>query len=279
MKQRLPGPKLTRREAIAAAIGATAVACCNRSWAAATRLDNAVQIGPFQCRFSGSVDEVIADLEGLRGLEAELRRVLALSPCRETIEVLVLDDSRSHRELIRERHPLAPDRRALFVKQDGQSTVYAYRQRDLAIDLRHECTHALLHSDLPMVPLWLDEGLAEYFEAAPDERPRGPAHLTALRWDLRLGRMLTVEQLEKKHELSELTQLDYRFAWAWAHYMLHGPESATEALWAFLGKLRKSEPPGLLSERLSEDGSSLEARFAAHFRHWPSVLKQAKLAG
>ncbi|GIT30210.1 MAG: hypothetical protein Ct9H300mP1_22560 [Planctomycetaceae bacterium] len=31
-------------------------------------------------------------------------------------------------------------------------------------DLRHEFTHGVLHSSLKRVPLWLDEGLAEYFE-------------------------------------------------------------------------------------------------------------------
>ena len=33
-----------------------------------------------------------------------------------------------------------------------------------ADDLRHEMTHAYLHAVVPNVPLWLDEGLAKYFE-------------------------------------------------------------------------------------------------------------------
>ena len=42
--------------------------------------------------------------------------------------------------------------------------VYTYWGDRIQQDLRHELTHALLHSVLKDVPLWLDEGLAEYFE-------------------------------------------------------------------------------------------------------------------
>ena len=42
--------------------------------------------------------------------------------------------------------------------------VYAQGGDRLADDLRHEMTHAYLHSVVPDVPLWLDEGLAKYFE-------------------------------------------------------------------------------------------------------------------
>ena len=57
-----------------------------------------------------------------------------------------------------------PYRPALFILEGGSPGVYTYRKPDLDIDVRHECTHALLHSALPVVPLWLDEGIAKYFE-------------------------------------------------------------------------------------------------------------------
>ena len=38
----------------------------------------------------------------------------------------------------------------------------------MAEDLRHEVAHGYLHAVVPNLPLWLDEGLAEYFEV-----PRG----------------------------------------------------------------------------------------------------------
>ena len=79
-----------------------------------------------------------------------------------------------HRTYIEAHYPDIPYRRALFIKEHGLAGLYAYRHADLAVDLRHECTHAMLHASLPYVPLWLDEGLAEYFEATarrPGVRP------------------------------------------------------------------------------------------------------------
>ena len=53
-------------------------------------------------------------------------------------------------------------------------------ERELAVDLRHETTHAVLHGLLPMVPLWLDEGLAEYFEAPEANRLQRHPHFKAV---------------------------------------------------------------------------------------------------
>lgn len=271
-----PSPgRITRRRALAGGLAMGAWAVCGSVGASEPRWVAKKQIGPFVCHSVRPIDEVSRDLDALRGLENEVRRVLGLRPCRETIDVLILGGQREHARLLEERHPTAPRRRALFVKQHGRSTVYAYAQDELAIDLRHECTHALLHGDLPMVPLWLDEGLAEYFEPAPLDRPRGPSHLNALRRDLLFGRMLSVGKLEKKYELVEMRGVDYRFAWGWAHFMLHGPREASEQLWEYLGDLRRGEDPGMLSDRLASRVTPLEERFADHFRHWPKVLRAA----
>ena len=68
------------------------------------------------------------------------------------------------------KYPKLPSRRAFFVAQTrgvGRSEdllIYTYWGERVQQDLRHELTHALLHSVLKDVPLWLDEGLAEYYE-------------------------------------------------------------------------------------------------------------------
>ncbi len=226
------------------------------------------QLGPFIVRATFPLDAQQSLLEELPKLERELRRVLGLSPCRQPIEVLVLASEEQHRALLKQRFPGVPYRRALFVKQAGHSTVFAYQHAELAIDLRHECTHALLHADLPMLPLWLDEGLAEYFEMAAPERPFGNPHGESLRWNMRLGLVRSVKELETRRELPDLSGRDYQFAWAWTHFLLHGPQEATEQLWAFLGSIRRREPPGRLSERLEQALPGLNRRLVAHFRAW-----------
>ena len=120
-----------------------------------------------------------------------------------------------------------------------------------------------------MVPLWLDEGLAEYFEVAAEQRAAGNPHHEALKWNLRLGRAPRLSRLESRHDLSEMTAGDYRDAWAWVHFMLHGPPEARDELVRFLADIRASAAPGQLSARLENRLPGVEGRLIEHFRTWP----------
>ena len=268
---------LTRRQALAAGLAGGAALWAGPARAAAEpRWVDQRQLGPFVVRSAFRLnDRLLAEADLVR-LEQELRRVLALKPCESQIELLLLKDSRQHKRLVTARHPTAPYRRALFYKRDKRSVIYAYRHAELAIDLRHEGTHALLHADLPMVPLWLDEGLAEYFEPSLNERPFGPDHLNDVMREIRRGGVLSLRSLEAKHDLSELTGKDYRYAWAWTHFLLHGPPSASMQLWAMLAALRRYEPPAPMSERLTAVVGPPEQALAKHFRAWAGVVRAAR---
>ena len=56
------------------------------------------------------------------------------------------------------------ERRAVFLKSDTRLMVLAHWHDGLGEDLRHELIHGYLHAEFNWLPLWLDEGLAEYFE-------------------------------------------------------------------------------------------------------------------
>jgi len=274
--------QLTRRQALAAMAAGAAWCVAPRARAAAEPawIDQR-RLGPFVCRATFPLDDALLADADLASLELELRRVLALRPCEVQVEVLLLSDAQQHRRLIAERHPDAPYRRALYYQTLQRQTkqravIYAYRHAELAIDLRHECTHALLHGDLPMVPLWLDEGLAEYFEPRPADRARGPDHLDSVVAEVLQGRVAPLHVLEAKHDLSEMTEADYRYAWAWTHFLLHGPAAASMQLWATLAALRRYEPPAAMSQRLAATLGSPEEAFAQHFRGWPRVLRASR---
>lgn len=232
------------------------------------------QVGPFVCRAEFDLSPYEEMLAELPALELELRRILALRPCQEPIDVLLLAGEKEHRNYLEQRFPGVPYRRALFVKQDGRATVFAYRHEELATDLRHECTHALLHADLPMIPLWLDEGLAEYFEMPAEQRAFEHPHGHALRLKMLLGIVRDLPKLEAKEELQDLSLRDYQYAWAWTHLLLHGPRAATEQLWEYLAAVRNSEPPGLMSERLEQVLPGASDTLVKHFRVWPSLRQQ-----
>jgi len=227
--------------------------------------------GPFQCAAAFPLASMDGFFQELSRLEEELQRTLAVPPTRANVDVLLLADESSHRGYISQLYPRAPYRRALYVQRGGQGAVYAYQHPELAVDLRHECTHALLHANLPMVPLWLDEGLAEYFEMPEAKRAFEHPHLSTLRWNLRLGMLQTVESLEAHSEVDDMGGVEYRFAWAWVHFMLHGPLAVHRALVEYLAEIRCGSDPGLLSPRLRAAIPNLDQRMVEHFKHWRRV--------
>jgi hypothetical protein len=227
------------------------------------------QLGPFVCAATFPLDQYEPLFAELPGLQQELVRVLGIAPAAEPVHIYLFADADAHRAYIDEHYPHVPYRRALYIKESGQAGVYAYRHEELAIDLRHECTHALLHANLPYVPLWLDEGLAEYFEMPPSERAFDHPHFDALVWNMRLGMIRSVASLEQLQDLSEMGAFEYRYSWAWVHFMLHGPKAAHQALVSYLADVQQgTASPGELSERLDRTVPSPTERMVQHFKFW-----------
>ena len=225
--------------------------------------------GPFHCQATFPIGPYEPMFREISSLERELERTLAIPPANLPIDLYLFGDEPTHRTFISQLYPRVPYRRALYVQRGGRGSVYAYRQAELAIDLRHECTHALLHANLAMVPLWLDEGLAEYFEMPESGRAYGQHHFSHLRWDLRLyGMRRTIEQLEQKSSLGAMGSVEYRFSWGWAHFMLHGPIAAHRVLVHYLADIRQNSPPGKLSRRLRQAVPQLDERMIQHFKYW-----------
>jgi hypothetical protein len=224
--------------------------------------------GPFQFHATFALESLTPFFNELSSLELELQRTLAVPPAGQPIDVYLFDDEDSYRATLEQLYPRVPYRRALYVQRSDLGSVYAYWQPELAVDLRHECTHALLHANLAMVPLWLDEGLAEYFEMPEPQRAFDNPHLSKVRWNLRFGMVRSIESLESCCDLQDMEAEEYRFAWAWVHFMLHGPLPAHRALVHYLRDIERGDPPGRLSERLRAAVPDLDAQLAAHFKQW-----------
>lgn len=253
--------------------GAIALAACAATllaplaWAADEWADWRAA-GAVVCR----ADFSLADYEPLLGeladLQEELVRVLGIAPAEERIELYLFRNEADYRNYLAAYFPEVPYRRALYIKRGGPGVVLTFRSGQLATDLRHECTHALLHAVLPMVPLWLDEGLAEFFEVAPEQRPFGNPHLSKVRWNARFGIRTPIAKLEKKGSVGEMGGVDYRDSWAWVHFILYGSAEAHAELVGFLREISANVPPGKLSVRLSRRITDLDRQYLTHFRGW-----------
>ena len=205
-------------------------------------------------------------LESVSQLQHDVTAQLGLTGSNEPVHVFLFHRQSAYRAYVRRYFPNAPPRPALFVKQRGPGMVFARVGPNLAVDLRHETTHAVLHRMLPMVPLWLDEGLAEYFEAEREKRASGNPHLNSIRSRARWGRVPRIEALERLGDLADMKAEHYRDAWAWVHFMLHGPPEAKQTLVSYLNDVAAHVPPGDLSKRLRRSVPGLDRAYLAHFR-------------
>ncbi len=217
-------PDLSRASAVA--LVALVAAVSGRGVAAQIAWLDSRQIEPFLIQATFPLAEYDGLFAELPELQREISRTLGVPPAHIPIDIYLFADVEQYRSYTQRHFPKVPYRPALFIWDGGTPAVYTFRKPDLDVDLRHECTHALLHSVLPVVPLWLDEGLAKYFEVPHKQRASGHPYFDDLKWkwSLRLGMVRTIESLEQRQNLTELDAADYRFSWAWVHFMLHGPK-------------------------------------------------------
>ena len=187
------------------------------------------------------------------GLREQVREELALPVPKREVTVYLFASEEKYQQFLSVEYPHLPNRRAYFVGSSKGLSVYTYWGDRIREDLRHEYTHGLLHASLKSVPLWLDEGLAEYFEV-PGESTGGINHeyVQNLALALAQGWQLDLASLEAVDEFSKLDYGDYQQSWAWVHYMLHGNATTRQILLTYLKDLRTDEKPYPLSKRLEE---------------------------
>ena len=132
-------------------------------------------------------------------------------------------------------------------------------------DLRHEYTHGLLHSGLKRVPLWLDEGLAEYFEVA-GPKPGGLNHDYGLHLSeaVASGWRPDLKRLENLDDSGQMKRAEYQESWAWVHFMLNSTPEAKHALVGYLAELRTNPRPKTISQRLRAVIPEYDAKFASY---------------
>ena len=207
------------------------------------------------------VGRIVAFVEGRRQHEAihaaesvceEVAETLELPNVNEPIYVRVFDDEAEYERFVAERYPSMRGRRAFFTKGEAGLQVFALRSPRLVEDLRHEIAHACLHSTTCGLPLWLDEGLAEYFELRQAKGAVHDRHLALLhdavvgsRWRPDLTRL---EQLDSP---GAMLQLDYAEAWLWVHGLLHGDASTRRKFLSYIADAASYR--GDLSKRLKPD--------------------------
>ena len=220
-----------------------------------------------------------AIFKDLSNLREQVYRELKLPPSNTEVFVYLFEDKARYDKFIKSKH--LPERRAFFVAQPRHLggvedlMVYTYMGDRIQQDLRHELTHALLHSVLKSVPIWLDEGLAEYFEVASGKSGINAQHVEALRQP---NVRFDMDRLEKLEEVQQMRPEEYRESWAWVHLMLRTTPQAKEKLLAYLQDLRINANPGPLRPRLSPAVLPLEQAMQTHLAEMERQLPKSATA-
>lgn len=225
------------------------------------------ELGPYLIRSEFPLRDVHSLVQDLGDLQQDIEETLRLECQPHAIQIHLFSSKRNYNEYLRVRIPEGMNRQALYVPGTDAGRVYAYKQRDLDTDVRHETTHALLHTALPYVPIWIDEGLAEYFEMPAPLREKGHPHAKELRDAIRFQRWRpNIKALESKRKLLDMDGKDYRDAWGIVHFLLHGPPEAQQALAIYFEQIQSGEAETPMSQLLRQHIPNVEQAIIDHLR-------------
>jgi hypothetical protein len=191
---------------------------------------------------------LVRELDGLR---TDVSQELGLPVSDEPVHLYLFENTGRYDEFVARQYPGFPARRAFFVETDTTLSVFAAWQDRIAEDLRHETTHGYVHAVVPAVPLWLDEGIAEFFETPRSDRGLHRGHAASL-----AGRMLEgtwrpdIERLESLTAAGDMTQDHYAEAWCWVHWLLRTTPERRALLQDYLADVRRDPATSPLSARI-----------------------------
>lgn len=206
-----------------------------------------------------------AVMQDLVRLRQQVCNNLQLTVTSEDVVVYLFEDELTYHQYIQTAHPGLPSRRAYFIATPKELAVYTYWGERIQEDLRHEYTHGILHASLQSVPLWLDEGLAEYFEVAgPRPGTIQADYAMRLRIAIQNGWRPDLERLESLEKVEQMQRADYREAWAWVHFMIHSSPETRHLLLEYIHELKSNSNPEPISERLKRDIPEAAARMLSY---------------
>ncbi len=181
----------------------------------------------------------------------DMQSVLGIQFSNEPVHVYLFADENKFRSYLNEHFPELPDRRAFFVKTDVQLNVFAFWGNRVGEDLRHEVAHGYLHSSIPNIPLWMDEGIAEYFEVPRGQGGLNRVHIEHLASELQAGTWQPdLERLESLSQPASMGNREYAESWLWMHFLLNDSYQSRELLRSRLIELRQSGSAESLSSLL-----------------------------
>ena len=248
-------------------------------------LPYSVALGRVVCESDFPLNETVGLQAEIISLQNDLVAYLGVPESKEKITLCLFRDRTTYIAFICEYFPGAPtDRPALYVKEPGKPGVLMVRRDEkMVLNVRHEMTHAYLNAALRNVPIWIDEGLAKYFETPPGERGFRNPFLEKVENDATsfFASPPSLSRLEKLTRVDQMQIREYRESWAWTHFLIHYSQETQRLLALYLRSLRPEAQAAISSEEaarlqksaplkrlLERHVPDYKAKYVEHFRGW-----------
>jgi hypothetical protein len=241
-------------------------------------------LGQVVCLSDFPLDDAGAIRSEIRNLQKDLTDYLGIPESNEKVILCLFRQRESYTAFLKRNCPQAPTNRpALYIKDNGPGYVFLQFDDKLILNLRHEMTHALLNSTHKNIPIWLDEGLAKYFETPAGERGNANPFLepVANRAESFFTPVPSLPGLERLKEIGDMGPTQYRNAWAWIHFLIHYSPKTQQILSRYLQTLRTENQSGIdvkqaaefqktapLTTLLKSEFPGYKKEYRAHFAEW-----------
>jgi len=222
-------------------------------------------IGAFRVHSDFPIEgqELLSDT--LEHLRSDMTEMLSLPLNKSVIHIVLFGSSSEYVRYMQHYFPSIVKRRAIYLQDRGPGMLFTSWHDDIETDLRHEVSHALLNQTGSQLPLWLDEGLAEYFEVARDSRYSNSPYVFEVTERAKQGIVPSIVELEKIEQIADYTDDHYRDSWAWVHLLLHRRQQTRQLLSDYLARARNRAPQPPISRLLPQVLEDLNQEFQSHF--------------
>ncbi|HSK81137.1 MAG TPA: tetratricopeptide repeat protein [Thermoanaerobaculia bacterium] len=145
---------------------------------------------------------------------------------------------------------------------------------DEMANIHHEYLHYVIRNNYPSLPLWLNEGLAEYystFEVSGNEAKIGlphPHHIVWLRKNalIPLPKLLSIDEQSPEYNEESPRGSFYAQSWALVHYLLAGsPDRRLQAV-EYLRLIQTGSPREEAFRKTFGDPAALERELRAYIQ-------------
>jgi hypothetical protein len=233
---------------------------------AASSWPHEVQWGRFHFYGDRPLGEAKKWAEHLEELAGRMAKDLKLVGADEPIAVMVLANQEILDRYLERYFPEVGGRRSIFLRHQDRNQVFVCRHPGLVEDLRHEVCHALLHLSVPNLPVWIDEGIAEYYEVPNDLEALHPVHGSRIAWLVRLGHAPSLKAMERDSFDPGSSSGSYGDAWGWIHFLMTHSEVSRQVLVDHLAAMHTGIDRSTLHQRLEQSLGNPRLAFLRHYQ-------------